>query len=141
VSSGTLWRPTEGIKSMDSNRDHFVEYYPLKKDIGMHFFKGGRASATSHFGLRRIYMWLASKNSVGVFYVMALHLPSDRSISVDSDSQLPRQGPGIVNLPSHGLGQFPFVWAYRDKTRPPSLPTSYRASAAKASASSISLTS
>jgi hypothetical protein len=45
-----IW-DTGDTKLMDSNRDHFVEYYPLKRDIGMQFFKGGarisRASATS----------------------------------------------------------------------------------------------
>ena len=117
-----IW-DTGGTKSMDSNRDHFVEYYPLKTEIGMQFFKGG--ASIRHFGLKRSYVWLASKKSIAVFYVAALHLPSDRSISIDSDSQLSRQGLGFVNLPSHGLGQFPYVRAYRDnKTRPPSLPTS-----------------
>ena len=99
----------------------------------MQFFKGG--ARISHFGFKRSYVWLASQKSIDIFYVAALHLPSDRPISIDSDSQLSRQGLGFVNLPSHGLGQLPYVWAYRDnKTRPPSLPTSLEGPAAMASA-------
>ena len=83
----------------------------------MQFFKGG--ARISHFGLKRNFVWLASKKCVGVFYVMALHLPSDRS-SIDSDSQRSRQGPGFVNVPSHGHGQFPGLSRQQDT---PSEPT------------------